>query len=211
MNDLRRLHPSWLLGVPDDELTSQQKKLIVRFRKLLRESDFGVTDFQKIQKEDKGIGNGRTEIALLHGDNDTGAWLPLEEESSGTQTMFRLAPFVLDALQRGGLLVADELEASLHPLLAIELIRLFSSSSTNPKGAQLLFTTHDSNLLGNITGTSPLRRDQIYFAEKKPDGKSVIYPLTNFRPRKSENIERGYLQGRYGAIPYLARFGEVAE
>jgi AAA15 family ATPase/GTPase len=105
----------------------------------------------------------------------------------------------------------DELDASLHPLLAIHLIQLFGDKSLNPKGAQLIFNTHDTNLLSS----GILRRDQIWFAEKKQDGSSQIYPLTDFKPRKEENLANGYLQGRYGAIPFLnqrcLQFDEEAE
>lgn len=123
--------------------------------------------------------------------------------------MFRLGLQVLEALQQGTVLVVDELESSLHLLLAIELLKLFSNPESNPLSGQLLFTTHDTNLLGNIAGASPLRCDQIYFTEKSPEGVSCVYPLTDFKPRKTENLERGYLQGRYGAIPFLLHLSKV--
>jgi AAA15 family ATPase/GTPase len=66
-----------------------------------------------------------------------------------------------------------------------------------------MFTTHDTNLLGNVLGEPPLRRDQIWFTEKDQTGATKLYPLSDFHPRKEENLERGYLQGRYGAIPFL--------
>jgi AAA15 family ATPase/GTPase len=93
----------------------------------------------------------------------------------------------------------DELDDSLHPLLAIEVIRQFSDTASNPADAQLIFNTHDTNLLS----ASVLRRDQIWFTEKQPDGASQLYPLSDFKPRMHENLENGYLQGRYGAIPFL--------
>ncbi len=97
----------------------------------------------------------------------------------------------------------DELEASLHPLLAIEIVKLFNDLRANPYNAQLLFTTHDTNLLGTTIGETSLRRDEIWLTEKDDEGATCLYPLTDYKPRKAENIERGYLQGRYGAIPYL--------
>ncbi len=103
----------------------------------------------------------------------------------------------------------DELEASLHPAIALELVRLFNDPTRNPKGAQLLFTTHDTNLLGRTLGDSPLRRDQVWFTEKARDGATALFALTDFYPRKEEDLERGYLQGRYGAIPFLGGLGSL--
>lgn len=80
---------------------------------------------------------------------------------------------------------------------------MFNDPSHNPRNAQLIFTTHDTNLLGTIVGESALRRDQIWFTEKDEGGATHLYPLTDFHPRKEENLERGYLQGRYGAVPFL--------
>ncbi len=96
-------------------------------------------------------------------------------------------------------MLVDELDRSLHPILARGLIELFNSKQSNPKGAQLIFNTHDTNLLSG----GLLRRDQIWFTEKDRKGASHLYPLTDFKPRKGENLENGYLQGRYGAIPFL--------
>jgi AAA15 family ATPase/GTPase len=80
---------------------------------------------------------------------------------------------------------------------------MFNCPKINRRNAQLIFTTHDTNLLGNTTGAPALRRDQVWFTEKDETGSTKLYPLTNFHPRKAENLERGYLQGRYGAVPYL--------
>jgi len=106
-------------------------------------------------------------------------------------------------LSQGGVVIIDELEASLHPLLGLQIVRHFNSPETNPRNAQLLFTTHDTNLLGTMYGPTPLRRDQVWLAEKNEEGTSRIFPLTDYSPRAEENLERGYLQGRYGAIPFL--------
>lgn len=121
------------------------------------------------------------------------------QESRGTIAFLSSLAPILRALDGGGLLCIDELDHSLHPLLAIEVIRLFCDPKRNPKGAQLIFNTHDTNLLS----ADLLRRDQIWFTEKARDGASQLYPLTDFKPRREENLETGYLQGRYGAIPFL--------
>lgn len=125
------------------------------------------------------------------------------EESNGTQTLFHLALPVLRSLQRGGILLIDELERSLHPVLAKQIIDQFNDPTANPNNAQLIFTTHDTNLLGTTLGEPALRRDQVWLTEKDAEGATVLYPLTDYKPRKAENLERGYLQGRYGAIPFL--------
>ena len=141
----------------------------------------------------------RTAVKLLH--RIDGGLLPfdLEQESAGTVAYLALLGPLVSALATGGVICIDELDSSLHPLMAIEIMRLFESRSQNPKGGQLIFNTHDTNLLN----TGILRRDQIWFTEKDDKGESYLYPLTDFKPRRKENLESGYLQGRYGAIPFI--------
>ncbi len=127
------------------------------------------------------------------------------DESSGTRHLLALLSPIIEALRVGELVVLDEITTTLHTNLSRELIKLFSSKKTNPHNAQLLFSTHDTNLLA----CGVLRRDEIWFAEKSPHGKTIIYPLTDFSVRKSENIEKGYLQGRYGAVPFFGDFSSV--
>lgn len=143
---------------------------------------------------------------------DSGAdlvFLPLQAESLGTQAWFALIGPILRAIKDGGTLTIDEIDASLHPHLTSEILRIFGDPARNPKQAQLLFTSHDTTLLGGLLGNRGLTRDQVWFTEKKPDGATILYPLTDFSPRKAENLERGYLQGRYGAVPFLD--GQVLE
>lgn len=130
-------------------------------------------------------------------------FLPIEAESLGTQAWFALIGPILRVLNDGGTLTIDEIDASLHPHLTSEILRIFSDPKRNPRQAQLLFTSHDTTLMGGLLGGRELTRDQVWFTEKKPDGATVLYPLTDFSPRKTENLERGYLQGRYGAVPFL--------
>lgn len=192
-----------------DETRLRHRESVVR---LLRAADVGILDINLLSREQgphrRRLGGGaRFDLFFLHASSDErGAWLPLEVESAGTVTLLGLAVYIVDVLHRGSLLCVDELEASLHPALALELLRLFQDREHNPGGAQLLFTTHDTNLLGNVLGEPPLRRDQIWFTEKDDAGATHLYPLTDFHPRRQENLERGYLQGRYGAIPYLGDF-----
>ncbi|MDX2152789.1 MAG: ATP-binding protein [Bryobacteraceae bacterium] len=136
-------------------------------------------------------------IEFVHGEGNKTTALPLHEESDGTVAFFSLLGPGVTALAVGGIVLVDELDAHLHPLLATRVIELFRSPQSNPLGAQLIFTTHDTNLL------RALRRDQIWFTEKNRNGESSLYPLSDFRTRGNENLESGYLQGRYGAIPYI--------
>lgn len=125
------------------------------------------------------------------------------DESAGTQAWIALLPAVLRSLRQGSTLVIDEIDTSLHPHLTAHLIGMFQSAQTNPRGSQLIFTTHDASLLGTTFGEEVLARDQIWFVEKAPGGSSTLYPLTDFHPRKEENRERRYLGGSYGAVPLV--------
>ncbi|MQY25452.1 AAA family ATPase [Nocardia aurantia] len=130
--------------------------------------------------------------------------LPLEQESAGTVAWLDMLPGVLDALDRGKVLVIDEIDTSLHPLLTASLIELFQSTETNSHGAQLILTTHDSSLLGTVVRPDGLlRRDQVWFVEKDANGASSLYPLTDYKPRNEHNLERRYLGGSFGAIPHV--------
>lgn len=110
---------------------------------------------------------------------------------------------ILGALRSGAGLFIDEFNVSLHPHLVLEIIRVFQDPARNPKRAQLIFNTHDTTILGTLLDGPQLCRDQVWFVEKNGEGATHLYPLTNFKPRKDENLERGYLQGRYGAIPFI--------
>ena len=124
----------------------------------------------------------------------------LVDESSGTRNLLFLAGPVLDILQKGLTLVIDELDTSLHTLLVRELVRLFHRPEVNTGGAQLIFTTHDTSLLD---APDLFRRDQIWLVEKDREQASTLVALSEFSPRKNEALERGYLMGRYGGVPFL--------
>ena len=126
--------------------------------------------------------------------------LSYEEESMGTQIIFCFIPFIMDALNNKRVVVVDELDKSLHPYLVEMIVHMFNDPDINKNGAQLIFNTHDTNLLKlNI-----LRRDQIWFTEKDDNnGISDLYPLSDFSVRKTENVEKGYMLGRYGAVPFI--------
>lgn len=121
-------------------------------------------------------------------------------ESAGTQRLLAYAGPLLDAIENGKLLVIDELDRSLHPLLARFIVGLMHNPAASTKAAQLWVTTHDTSLLD----TDLLRRDQIWLVEKDEDQASRLYPLSDFSPRRNEALERGYLMGRYGGIPFIS-------
>ena len=126
--------------------------------------------------------------------------LNFSDESSGTKVLFAIAPFLKRAFESNKIIIVDELEKSMHPKLIEFIISLFNNTNINKVGSQLIFTTHVTNLL-NI---QIFRRDQIWFTEKDPNsGLSKLFPLDSFSVRKDENIEKGYLNGRYGAIPFI--------
>ena len=158
---------------------------------------FNVNAKQSIDAEDF---KEHHSVKLYHKDqNGNLISFGLEEESLGTRVMIGLLMRVFNLLKKGGVFIVDELESSMHPLLSIQLIRLFNQEKTNPKFAQLIFTTHDTNLLAS----NVFRRDQIWFSEKTQSGETMISPLSDYNLRKTDNIRNGYLEGRFGAIPFL--------
>ncbi|MBX9572168.1 MAG: ATP-binding protein [Candidatus Obscuribacterales bacterium] len=148
------------------------------------------------------LSNSREDLMLpvfSHSTEEGSATFELSEESHGTQRLFALAGPLFEIMKNGRVLIVDELDKSLHPLLVRHLIDRFQIPSANKRQAQLIFTSHDTSLL------SPelLRRDQIWFTEKDGLQSSSLVPLSDFAPRKHEAFERGYLSGRYGAVPIL--------
>jgi len=134
------------------------------------------------------------------------------EESLGTMVWLGLSGPVLDSIANGEVLLVDEIEASLHPALVTQLVKLFQSPESNPKGAQIIFNSHEASLLGDSRGDRVLGRDQVRFTEKDHDGATRLFPLADLSPRTDEAVERRYRAGRYGATPILAteEFTEAA-
>ncbi len=208
---------------PLEQFTAKQVKENPAFhtwiRTLLKVADLGIMDVAVDKKqftEDNFptelfseearalfLKQEQLEIKLYHRtqeDRERGIPFPFESgESRGTRRVFALAGPWQDTLSNGYTLVVDELDASLHPNLVRYLIKLFHNAKTNPSGAQLIFNTHDTTLLD----TELFRRDQVWFVEKDNAGASVLYPLLEFSPRKGEALAKGYLRGRYGAIPFI--------
>jgi hypothetical protein len=193
----------------------------LRIINLLRHADLGVTgaevrqtkpvgpDFDRmlpllpenLREEVRRTGNFLVyQTELLHrGSDGADHALRWESESAGTHRFFALAGPWLDIMARGRVVCIDELETSMHPLMVRELLRLFFSEKENPNRAQILFTTHNPLLLDPTL----VRRDQVWFTDKDDEGKSHLYPLTDYQPRQGESLVRGYLSGRYGAVPFV--------
>lgn len=133
------------------------------------------------------------------------ATFSLEQESAGTLKMFDMAGPIFDTLEKGSVLVIDELDAKMHPLISEKIIEIFNSKEKNPNNAQLIFTTHDTHLLSSRL----LRRDQIWLTEKDQQERTDLYSLMDVvfadgsKPRDDANLEKNYIAGRYGAIPYI--------
>ena len=191
----------------------------------LKGADFGINDF-KLEKEKPGarfesaMRNFLVELApneeekkkvptsfgdmlrpkLGHPgkDNET-IYLPWHSESAGTQRLLQLLGPVLEVMESGGVAVVDELDASLHTEIAKSIVRLFKDKKFNINGAQLLFTTHDTNLMT----PEIFRRDQIWIVDRDRMGNSTLNSVSDFKVRKGHMIENSYLQGLYGGIPYI--------
>lgn len=198
--------------------TENGKKWILRFMKAADPSIIDIVlDMKKVTEDDipsfpkkmpkevqeyikrEMMDRENPKISLIHAG---GVSLDLSDESDGTRKLLGFAGNWIDALENGKMLIVDELNNSLHPLVIKFLIELINNVEENKKNAQLIFTTHDTSLLDNEI----FRRDQVWFVEKDKQNSSQIYPLLNFSPRKKEAIGRGYLQGRYGALPYIGRW-----
>lgn len=174
-----------------------------RILKELLLADLGITDVTIKNLSGKNPTIMTTHRILREDESVEYFQLSMDQESAGTQHFFARIGGWLQALENGALLVVDGIEDSLHPLLTKRLVEMVQDKAVNTNGAQLLFTTHDAMLLD----LDVFRRDQIWFAEK--DDRSCateLFSLTSFSPRKGENVRRGYLKGRFGAIPFIGNW-----
>lgn len=149
-----------------------------------------------------------TNIEFAHTSEDgEDVFFEADMESSGTRRLVPLLQCVFTALERGSICIIDEIDASLHTQICEAIIALFTNKKTNPNGAQIIATTHDTNILN----ADNLRRDEIWLVEKSLTGASEIYSLADIKLRSNDNYERRYLQGRYGAIPFAGSANELLE
>jgi AAA15 family ATPase/GTPase len=184
------------LKVTDDILPSSMPSEIKQ--SLLKEELSNISTLHNMY-DDEGNVSGKT-----HFDFDS-------QESEGSKKYFRLSGPILDTLKKGKILVIDELDARLHPILTAEIVRLFNSKETNPNNAQLIIATHDTNLLS----AKIFRRDQIWFTEKDYTEATDLYSLVEYKlagrgkVRNDASFEKDYFQGRYGAIPFPGDFKSI--
>lgn len=175
------------------------KKLMLQ---MIQEMDLDIVDFRVEEKE-----NDRIEVFTKHIIDEYEAELNLFDESSGTKKLFGLLPFIAKSLLKGTTLVIDELDAKIHPVLLKYLIMTFSDMEKNKKGAQLIFTSHDLSTMNSEV----FRRDEIWFVAKGNCQNSKLYSLVEFKNKKGESVrkdakfDKQYLEGKYGADPYLRK------
>lgn len=192
-------------GIEAEQLKNDDYRRVIA--SMLRVADLGI---QALQMRDSDPAPSQrsdifANIDAIHTVHDANGnacsyALNMAEESDGTNSYFKLIGVVKKALDLGTLLVADEMDAHLHPLLPKHLVSLFDSTEFNPKGAQLIFTSHSTNLLD----LDFLRRDQIWFTEKDEQTAATdLFSLYDFSIRKDTKVEKGYLIGRFGAIPFI--------
>lgn len=175
------------------------KKLMLQ---MIQEMDLDIVDFRVEEKE-----NDRIEVFTKHIIDEYEAELNLFDESSGTKKLFGLLPFIAKSLLKGTTLVIDELDAKIHPVLLKYLIMTFSDMEKNKKGAQLIFTSHDLSTMNSEV----FRRDEVWFVAKGNRQNSKLYSLVEFKNKKGESVrkdakfDKQYLEGKYGADPYLRK------
>lgn len=178
--------------------SENSKRLVL---KMIKEMDLDIDDF-RVEEE-----NNKLEIYTKHIVDGNDIELKLTEESSGTRKLFGLLPFVASCIVNGSTLVVDELDAKIHPLLLKYIIELFSDKEKNRYGAQLIFTSHDLSTMNNDV----FRRDEIWFVAKGRSQNSKLYSLVEFKNDKGESVrkdakyDKQYLEGKYGADPYLQK------
>ena len=168
----------------------------------IQEMDLDIVDFRVVKDE-----NDRIDVYTKHMVEVYEAELNLFDESSGTKKLFGLMPFIADSLLSGTTLVIDELDAKIHPVLLRHIIMMFNDMSINKKKAQLIFTSHDLSTMNSEV----FRRDEIWFVAKGNCQNSTLYSLVEFKNDKGESVrkdakfDKQYLEGKYGADPYLRR------
>lgn len=169
---------------------------------MIQEMDLDIVDFRVVEDE-----NDRIDVYTKHLVDGYETELNLLEESSGTRKLFGLMPFIAGCLLTGTVLVIDELDAKIHPVLLRHIIMMFNDMSINKKKAQLIFTSHDLSTMNNEV----FRRDEIWFVAKGNAQNSKLYSLVEFKNKKGESVrkdakfDKQYLEGKYGADPYLKR------
>lgn len=188
----------------------EEKNMLLDY---LKKADLGIVDL-KLSENDSGESKDQpiyfVRNKFTNGNKIGTSLLYLNwDESEGTKKYFYLLGPIIDAIETGSVLVVDELDSKIHPNLVEKIVSLFNSRELNPQNAQLIFNTHDTNLLSS----GLFRRDQVWFTEKDKYGEAKLYSLADFKSdevRKSEPFEENYIRGKYGAVPYLGFFDNIS-
>ncbi len=188
----------WREQSPSNTFTVILPIILEQARDLLLKFDTGLYDIESRKTKDN---ENSYQIYALHKIEDAKiiSW-KFEEESMGTQKLFNLACRVQLMFLLGSLVIADELGSNIHPNITCEIVKLFQNPKTNPNRTQLIFTSHDNTLQRN----NLLRRDQIWFTQKRPDQSTELYSLSDFKVRNDLAIDKAYLDGRFGAVPFIS-------
>lgn len=202
---------SSLRGFAENALDKKENK--IKIAQFLNGADVGIEDIDKIVLTNENDTSNDYFIKTAHKkfnkdlkSEGNASFEMKSHESEGTKKMFELSPLVFEALKHSSVLIIDEFDTKLHPLLSKKIVELFNSYSN--KGSQLIFATHDTNLLS----AKLMRRDQICFAEKDKYGASHFYSLADFKGvRNDASFEKDYIAGKYGAIPFLGDFSAIIE
>ena len=188
----------WLDDVVAIQRTYNEPDHLAKISAIVRRFDTGINRVEVSRRSNLG-GESLYEIFSWHKTKTGEVKFPWRVESSGTKRLFTLADKLIKSFDTAGIIFVDELGSNIHPHITREIVRMFQSPKTNPKRAQLIFTSHDNTLQRNHL----LRRDQIWFTQKRLDGSTELYPLTDFKPRNDMSIDRSYFDGRYGAVPFI--------
>ncbi|MCW3097830.1 MAG: hypothetical protein JWL77_3448 [Chthonomonadaceae bacterium] len=199
----------------------EEKKLNVEIIDFITRLDVDISDIEVFEMSTKNDGNDMERdgmpskayrVDTIHKSYDRQGnpvsdvrFNMLAQESEGTRKLFSMAGKIVEVLKHGHILAIDEMDARLHPSLTRKIVELFHSRVSNPKNAQLIFATHDTNLLDNRL----FRRDQIWFTEKNRMGATDLYSLAELKVRNDASYERDYIDGRYGAIPFPGSFDHI--
>lgn len=188
-------YEEFVFGNISDEFKEKLKKLKEEVKELDPEAFSDVsTIHSKYDNDRKNVGKVNFSV--------------LRDESNGTKKFLYLSGTIIDVLENGGILIGDEFDSKLHPNLVCKIVSLFNSKELNKKNAQLIFNTHDTNLLSS----GLFRRDQIWFTDKNKFGEAKLYSLADFKSdevRKTESFEENYIRGKYGAVPFLSFFDNL--
>ncbi len=203
-DEVQRLLRAADLGVMDFRVKSHKTELEMTITRLVESGDEKSLRIARQFQAALASDGEPKQLELMHeGVDGIGYWLDPDEESEGTISLINRLDQILSALSAGALVLIDEIDRSLHPHLCVELIKMFTSPYSNPKGAQLLFTTHDVSLMEH------LRRDEVVLVNKQNDGGSRLELMSEYKLLRRDDMQKVYMEGRVGGLPRLGSLGRA--